>query len=76
MLVAYWCVGVGVGVQVVPLSLLRDVVNSTQLVVLSHPLRRYNHSKDMIPGQWSAPSPLSTCAAPADSVRVWPWLSG
>lgn len=43
--------GLWVGVQVVPLSLLRDVVNSTQLVVLSHPLRRYNHSKDMIPGQ-------------------------
>lgn len=36
--------------EIIPLSFLSNAtLSKTQLVVLSHPLRRYNHTKDMVP---------------------------
>lgn len=37
--------------QVVPLSLLKGLGNGTQLAIVSHPLRRYDHAADMVPGK-------------------------
>jgi hypothetical protein len=35
---------------VVPLTLLKGLGNGTQAVIVSHPLRRYDHAADMLPG--------------------------